>query len=184
MRFECINYLWKYQLSCHSAGNKYPKPPRDLEFGPMHHDSHSSGQLLSTIISWTPPARTQSIPVDKYKIFWSRQLPGSSVAMQHATVAEPHRYFELRHLQPESTYHVQVQAISVFGQKRLRSKKSSITLNTTSVSEAIAATTPLAAMSHVRHLASQHSVVRLRFILSKGNELVVKVHWPHDANYS
>lgn len=119
--------------------------------------------------------------MDKYKIFWSRHLPGviNSVSMQQATVMEPQRHFELRELVPESTYYIQLQSISFFGQKRLRSKKVSVTLNTTAEMQ------PLSHLQ-VRHLtkASTSPLIRLRFSISKANELVVKVHWQHPVNYS
>ena len=103
--------------------------------------------------------------------------------MQTATVPEPQRYFELRQLLPYTTYYIQVQAISIVSQKRLRSKKISITLNTTGV-EDVSRTSHL----HVRHLSGRngnHPLVRLRFTLSKAHELLVKVHWPnHQGVYS
>lgn len=116
-------------------------------------------------------------------------MPGviNSVSMQQATVFEPQRHFELRQLAPDSTYYVQVQSISVFGQRRLRSKKTSFTLNTTGIETG--ATTPLPSLSHlhVRHLSSKANLgptIRHRFMLSKANELVVKVRWQHHPNYS
>lgn len=169
------------------VGHKYPKPPRDLTIGPVVTDRHNSS-LLSATLSWTLLQRTQSIPVDKYKIFWSRHLPGviNSISMQQATVMEPQRHFELRQLVPDSTYYIKVQSISVFGQKRLRSKKTSVTLNTTGI--AMVPAIPALSHLHVRHLSSKAAtvspLVRLRFMLSKSNELVVKVHWQHPANYS
>lgn len=159
------------------SGHKYPKAPRELAYGPVHSDRTNSS-LLSATLTWTQPS-TQ-IPVDKYKIFWSRHLPHkliNSLSMQHATVLEPQRHFELRQLVANSTYYIHVQAISVFGQKRLRSKKASITLNTTDI---------LPAVSHlqVRHLMKSSSgpLIRIRFLVSRTNELVVKVHWHHPVN--
>lgn len=145
-----------------------------------------NSSLLSAILTWEQQ-KIHVIPVDKYKIFWSRQLPGAinSISMHQATVLEPHRQFELRHLVPGSTYCVQVQAISVFGQKRLRSKKASIALNTTSFYPMNSA--PIASMSQLQVKSSpkQHlgPMIRLRFLLSKANDLVVKVYW-NAANFS
>lgn len=175
------NKLYIYSLC---LGHKYPKPPQDLTIGPVHSDRQNAS-LLSATLKWTQ-LRTQSIPIDKYKIFWSRHLPGviNSISMQHAAVLEPQRHFELRHLVPDSTYYIQVQSISVFGQKRLRSKKTSVTLNTTALEAAVPS---LSSHLHVRHLSSKSTsspLVRLRFLVSKANELVVKVHWQHLANYS
>lgn len=156
-----------------------------MAIGAVHNDRQNAS-LLSATLTWTQQ-KTQSIPIDKYKIFWSRHLPGviNSISMQQATVLEPQRHFELRHLVPDSTYYIQVQSISVFGQKRLRSKKTSVTLNTTAATEAV--TLPAMSHLHVRHLSSKSissPLVRLRFMISKANELVVKVHWQHPANYS
>lgn len=112
------------------AGHKLAKPPRNLTIGPLYFDRHTT-RLLTTKVSWGQPKT--SIPVNKYKIFWSRHLSGTidSLAMEQATVYEPQRHYEIRHLIPDSSYYIQVMAISIFGRKRLKSKKESRFLNTT-----------------------------------------------------
>lgn len=54
--------------------------------------------------------------------------------MEHAFVSEP--FFHLKNLLPNSLYYIQVQSISSFGRKRLKSPKLNELLNTT-ISEKI-----------------------------------------------
>lgn len=95
-------------------------------FGSFHQSPNST---VDTTIYWNVPR--SDLPIEKYKLNWSLYLEGRtpSLLMEHAFVSEP--FFHLKNLLPNSLYYIQVQSISSFGRKRLKSPKLNELLNTT-----------------------------------------------------
>lgn len=67
-------------------GPKPPKAPQEVKVGPLM----SYNGSLSAEITWTPPP--SDLPIQKYKIFWSRRLHGAtaldSVLVHQHTVSK------------------------------------------------------------------------------------------------
>lgn len=51
--------------------------------------------------------------------------------MEHDYVNEPQKFYEIKNLLPNNSYYIQLQAISMYGKKRLISEKKSKMINTT-----------------------------------------------------
>lgn len=112
-----------------SVAPKPPGPPLKLSVGSL---VRVNGTLWGEL-SWEPPV--SDLPIQRYKVFWSRQLQGAtspliSVLVNHQTVPRDVTKFALKHLEPESLYFLQVQALAQFGRERLKGEKEAIFLNT------------------------------------------------------
>lgn len=108
---------------------KAPGPPLKLAVGSL---MRVNGTLWG-VLRWEPPV--SDLPIQRYKVFWSRRLQGAassliSVLVNHQTVPRDVLKFSLKHLEPESLYFLQVQALSQFGRERLKGEKAAIFLNT------------------------------------------------------
>ncbi|XP_001655607.2 anosmin-1 isoform X4 [Aedes aegypti] len=111
-----------------------PQPPKNLTLGPL---VPSANGLYSRKIMWSLPR--SDLPVEKYKISWSLYLNASgearagnsSLFKETATVSAPMRHYEIKGLQPNSIYYLQIHAVSVYGKRRLKSAASSELMNTT-----------------------------------------------------
>jgi hypothetical protein len=73
------------------------------------------------------------MPLQKYKISWSLYIKdvNESLLKETAVVLEPKRNYEIRDLLPHSMYYLQIQAISLYGDKRLKSEPATKLINTT-----------------------------------------------------
>ncbi|XP_069669026.1 anosmin-1 [Periplaneta americana] len=112
-----------------SVAPKAPGPPLKLSVGSL---VRVNGSLWGEL-SWEPP--DSDLPIQRYKVFWSRRLQGAassliSVLVNHQTVPRDVMKFSLKHLEPESLYFLQVQALAQFGRERLKGEKAAIFLNT------------------------------------------------------
>ncbi|XP_075158435.1 anosmin-1 Kallmann syndrome 1 [Haematobia irritans] len=107
---------------------KPPKPPADLKVVSSHYD----GKYVTIKIVWC--ASKSNLPIEKYKIIWSLYVNThmESLISNEAYVKDRHQY-EITNLIPDSSYYVQVQAMSINGRRRLKSEKYSILYNTTIV---------------------------------------------------
>lgn len=112
-----------------------PQPPKNLTLGPLVPGANG---LYSRKIMWGLPR--SDLPVEKYKISWSLYLNStggaaragnSSLFKEMATVSAPTRHYEIRGLQPNSIYYLQIHAVSVHGKRRLKSAACSELMNTT-----------------------------------------------------
>lgn len=105
-----------------------PSPPVNLTEG----NSVITGGKVSITIQWSPPLFT-SIPINRYKIHWSKKFKSSSshtVQDFKQNVPGNQTHFELKDLEPGTTYFVQVQAISMFRESRLKSDKAGLFITT------------------------------------------------------
>ncbi|XP_077285374.1 anosmin-1-like [Arctopsyche grandis] len=117
-----------------SHGPRPPSTPRNLTVDTLQYQNGT----LNGIFKWKPPS-SSDLPIQKYKVYWSRRLQGvdqelNSILVKHHSVRKDQTYFEIKGLEPRSQYFLQVQAISQFGAIRLKSEKSAIVINTTNYS--------------------------------------------------
>lgn len=169
---------------------KLINPPRNLTISLVQWDKENSNRIHAQM-QWMPPKT--NFHVDKYKIFWALHLPGEvdSLTTQHATVHAPKHSYELKNLIPNSVYYIQVQALSVFGRKRMKTKKVSKLLNTT-ITDGILKLSQIDRKDYyhpfnqerVRNTAKIPHLLMIRFMTTKSNEFIVKISWPSYINYT
>lgn len=111
-------------------GPRPPPMPKKLRVRPMRMDNGT----MTVRLEWKEPR--SDLPVMRYKVFWSRRVRGlggelDSVLVNHQTVSKDQNHIEIKDLQPNSMYFLQVQTISQFGLGKLRSDKASVFYNTT-----------------------------------------------------
>lgn len=110
-----------------------PQPPKNVTLGPLMLNANGT---YNRKVTWMLPR--SDLPVEKYKISWSLYLNASSVSRagnsslfkETATVSAPTRHYEIKGLQPNSIYYLQIHAISVYGKRRLKSAASSELMDT------------------------------------------------------
>ncbi|XP_016106293.1 anosmin-1-like [Sinocyclocheilus grahami] len=111
----------------------YPSPPPAPSGLRATHILTGPGSLLTVRISWTLPAEPD-IPVHLYKIYWSWTVPGKSAMLsrrrRRKTSDGARSSVDLEGLQANSSYSVEVQAVSYWGQIRLKSARASVQFNT------------------------------------------------------
>lgn len=107
-----------------------PGPPTNLTEG----DSLIKDNKVSVTLHWSPPT-VSDLPIARYKIFWSKRLKLASAqfhSMQefrHVLPGDRNAY-RIMNLDPDTSYFVQVQAISQHGDVRLKSEKASLYITT------------------------------------------------------
>ncbi|XP_066603310.1 anosmin-1-like isoform X3 [Prorops nasuta] len=106
-----------------------PKEPQNLTlFG-----ARLVGGKLRINIRWTKPA--SDVPIAFYKVFWSRLIRGptnDSILVYHRTVLKQDKTcYELKNLELKCQYFLQVQAVALYGGRRLASRKASKVFNGT-----------------------------------------------------
>ncbi|EDV53909.1 anosmin-1 [Drosophila erecta] len=110
-----------------STGNpKPPKKPNDSKIIAKQFD----GRYMTLKLVWCPSK--SNLPVEKYKITWSLYVNSAKASMitNSSYVKDTHQY-EIKELLPNSSYYIQVQAISYLGSRRLKSDQLSMLFNTT-----------------------------------------------------
>uniref|UniRef100_A0AAY4BC44 Uncharacterized protein n=1 Tax=Denticeps clupeoides TaxID=299321 RepID=A0AAY4BC44_9TELE len=150
-----------------------PETPQNLRRG--NFTMRSSG-LVGVILYWDPPAEGD-LAVHHFKVTWSvRGAPrlGNSRRENAQVTDGAMTEIELHTLQPNTGYLVQIQAISYWGQKRLKSAKTQLSITTPAtgpVSREFSNELPL---SH-----SSPSVIRVEAAAPHyhDNQLQVKVFW-------
>ncbi|PZC80984.1 anosmin-1 [Helicoverpa armigera] len=115
-------------------GPRPPPSPKKLKVKPVREENGT----VTVRLEWKEPH--SDLPVMRYKVFWSRRVKGlggelDSVLVNHQTVPKDQNFIEIKDLQPNSMYFLQVQTISQFGLGKLRSDKASIFYNTTSLTQ-------------------------------------------------
>ncbi|XP_066562048.1 anosmin-1 isoform X2 [Amia ocellicauda] len=107
-----------------------PPSPSSLKISNM-----TSGQdgALSARLSWDL-TEEPDIPVHHYKVFWSWTVSGKSIVptkkKRRKTTNGSQNYVDLEGLQPNSSYMVELQAVTYWGQVRLKSAKVSLLFST------------------------------------------------------
>uniref|UniRef100_A0A1A9X196 Anosmin-1 n=1 Tax=Glossina brevipalpis TaxID=37001 RepID=A0A1A9X196_9MUSC len=105
---------------------KPPKPPADLKVVSSHFD----GKHYTVKIVWC--TSKSNLPIEKYKIIWALYVKtkDESFISNETYVKERHQY-EISNLLPDSSYYIQVQAMSINGRRRLKSEPRFMLYNTT-----------------------------------------------------
>uniref|UniRef100_A0A182PMZ5 Anosmin n=1 Tax=Anopheles epiroticus TaxID=199890 RepID=A0A182PMZ5_9DIPT len=111
-----------------------PQPPKSLTLGPLE---LSENRTYTCRVSWSLPR--SDLPVEKYKLSWSLYLnftsnrsktDNSSLFKEMATISAPTRHYDIQGLLPNRYYYLQIQAISVYGKRRLKSAANHLLVNT------------------------------------------------------
>ncbi|XP_067300781.1 anosmin-1 [Pseudorasbora parva] len=91
----------------------------------------SAGQdgLLTARINWTLTAQSD-LPIHHFRVFWIGSAPGRSRRKRRKTTDGAQSSVELDGLLSNCSYTVELQAVSYWGQERLKSPKASIQLHT------------------------------------------------------
>ncbi|KAH8417669.1 hypothetical protein KR222_004008, partial [Zaprionus bogoriensis] len=133
---------------------KPPKPPNDLKIVAKQYDGR---RYLSVRLIWCPSK--SNLPVERYKIIWSRYVSSreGSIDTDEIYVKDTNQV-ELKRLLPNSSYYIQVQAMSISGSRRLKSDKKAMLYNTT-----LEPLDPLATLldCSVRHRHHHNGVVEI-----------------------
>ncbi|MGH0157365.1 UNVERIFIED_CONTAM: hypothetical protein FKN15_045203, partial [Acipenser sinensis] len=119
--------------SKHFRSSKDPSaPPTPSSLRITNMTTNGDGSL-STRIAWALPEESD-IPVHHYKVFWSWTVSGKSMVpakkKRRKTTSGSQNYVDLDGLQPNSSYMVELQAITYWGQVRLKSAKVSLYFRT------------------------------------------------------
>ncbi|XP_012145293.2 anosmin-1 Kallmann syndrome 1 isoform X1 [Megachile rotundata] len=105
-----------------------PKEPQNLTLS----DARLVGGRLRITLRWVKPA--SDVPITFYKVFWSRLVHGptnDSILVYHRTVLKDKTCYELKNLELKCQYFLQVQAVALYGNRRLASRKASKVFNST-----------------------------------------------------
>nr|XP_015216972.1 PREDICTED: anosmin-1 [Lepisosteus oculatus] len=107
-----------------------PPTPSDLRITNMTSNSEGSGTAR---LSWNL-SEEPDIPVHHYKVFWSWTVSRKSIVpakkKRRKTTEGSQNYVDLEGLQPNSSYMVEVQAVTYWGQVRLKSAKAALYFST------------------------------------------------------
>ncbi|XP_052422352.1 anosmin-1 [Carassius gibelio] len=119
--------------SKHFRSSRDPSPPPAPSGLSVSNITEGPDGLLTARISWTLLTEPD-LPVHHYKIYWSWTIPGKSLApsrrKRRKTSDGARSWVDLDGLQVNSSYSVQVQAVSYWGQIRLKSNKASVQFST------------------------------------------------------
>uniref|UniRef100_A0A4W3HXQ4 Anosmin-1-like n=1 Tax=Callorhinchus milii TaxID=7868 RepID=A0A4W3HXQ4_CALMI len=147
-----------------------PGAPRNVQKG--NWTARHDGTFIVPI-QWDPP-REEDVAIHHYKVFWSQRLSRKGmlpVRRENWKITEGARNeVELEELLPNTDYLVQVQAVAIWGQKRLKSKKALLFFNTPVTGkgdETLQVVLLLPPSSAKEHSAPYYH----------GNQLQVKVYW-------
>ncbi|CAG9122693.1 unnamed protein product [Plutella xylostella] len=156
-----------------------PLQPRKLRVVPV--DGESQNGTMTIRLMWEEPR--SDLPVLRYKVFWSRRLRGvqsqlDSVVVNHQTVAKTQTYYDIKDLEPNSMYFLQVQTISQYGLTKLRSEKAAIFFNTTNVNEHITKKKkPHALKKKANKKHKKIKGLKLNRIIWQSNHIMANLTW-------
>ncbi|KAJ8784354.1 hypothetical protein J1605_008359 [Eschrichtius robustus] len=108
-------------------------PPAPANLRLANSTIHSDGSVAVTIV-WDLPEEPD-IPVHHYKVFWSWTVSGKSLVptkkKRRKTTGGSQNSVTLEPLQPNCVYTVELQAVTYWGQTRLKSAKASLHFTST-----------------------------------------------------
>ncbi|XP_064412850.1 anosmin-1-like [Latimeria chalumnae] len=173
--------------SKHFRSSKDPSaPPAPCNIRNVNSTTNSDG-TISARITWDLPEEPD-IPVHHYKVFWSWTVDGKSVApskkKRRKTTNGSQNYVVLERLQPNSSYMVELQAVTYWGQVRLKSAKVSLYFSTARVAENKEQQSSIAKSRKalINTLPSSQGRKHTRLLeigapFYQDNQLQVKVYW-------
>lgn len=172
------------------ADPKPPKPPNDLKIIAKQYDGRG---YLSVKLMWCPSK--SNLPVEKYKIFWSRyvnskegsidtdivyvkDVSGDQAALNLVSLCRfssaQTNQVELKKLLPNASYYIQVQAMSISGSRRLKSDKKAMLYNTTME--------PLDSHAMLLDCSSRHRHHHHNAIVEIGSTPAININEVHSSN--
>uniref|UniRef100_A0A7N6B1S1 Anosmin 1 n=1 Tax=Anabas testudineus TaxID=64144 RepID=A0A7N6B1S1_ANATE len=96
--------------------------------------------LVTARLNWTLPEEPD-IPIHHYKVFWSWTVPTKSMMLskkkRRKTTNGAQTWVDLEGLQQNNSYTVELQAVTYWGQVRLKSSKASLHFSTTQNNESV-----------------------------------------------
>ncbi|RMX37715.1 hypothetical protein pdam_00023012 [Pocillopora damicornis] len=112
------------------------QPPRDFHVVSMY---TVKGQA-QVDVSWKKPVNTIALPIHRYRLQWSLRPDIHleefiTLPVQHERLEGKIHRFTISNLQPNRTYVLELQAISRYNKKRLRSHRVSLRIQTPAVAE-------------------------------------------------
>ncbi|XP_066503901.1 anosmin-1b isoform X1 [Hoplias malabaricus] len=114
--------------SKHFFSARDPFPPEPPQNGRVENQTVLSDGRVSVLLRWDPPTEGDLV-VHHYKVTWS--AVGSSNRKENGRVTDKTlTEMELVGLQPDTRYLVQIQAVSFWGQKRLKSSRVQLSFTT------------------------------------------------------
>uniref|UniRef100_A0A4W3IFL5 Anosmin-1-like n=1 Tax=Callorhinchus milii TaxID=7868 RepID=A0A4W3IFL5_CALMI len=147
-----------------------PGAPRNVQKG--NWTARHDGTFIVPI-QWDPP-REEDVAIHHYKVFWSQRLSRKALVTEvtDSFLFQARNEVELEELLPNTDYLVQVQAVAIWGQKRLKSKKALLFFNTPVTGKG----------DETLQLPSSRSKLGIRRLEAAapyyhGNQLQVKVYW-------
>ncbi|XP_056303622.1 anosmin-1b [Danio aesculapii] len=151
-----------------------PETPQNARTG--NQTLHPDG-TVSVLVLWETPSESDLV-VHHYKVTWSpRGTPSSSQSRAGRVTDGDVTEMELQGLQPNTPYTAQIQAISYWGQNRLKSSRAHVSFTTTSQNSATFSNGEFSNELPISH--SSPSVLRLEAAAPHyhDNQLQVKVFW-------
>eukprot|EP00062_Callorhinchus_milii_P006974 gi/632948273/ref/XP_007889500.1/ PREDICTED: anosmin-1 [Callorhinchus milii] len=172
--------------SKHFRSSKDPSAPLAPSNVRVGNFTASSDGTMSTRIVWDV-LEDPDIPVHHYKVFWSWSVNGKSMVptkkKRRKTVNGSQSHVVLEGLQPNNSYMVELQAVTYWGQVRLKSAKVSLHFYTPRTLD----TRDRSSSTKSRHgvvntLPASHGKRTLRLIdvgapFYQENQLQVKIYW-------
>lgn len=170
--------------SKHFRSHRDPSPPPCPSALRVVNMSVCADGLLSLRIHWSLPAESD-VPVHHYKIFWSSTHTPTKTLTNHRrrrkTSHGDQTWVDLDSLQCNSSYTVEVQAVSYWSQIRLKSSRATLHFNTThtqqnskSVSKLRKADSPVLGSVSVKRPSSALDVGTPYY---QDGQLQVRVYW-------
>lgn len=167
--------------SKHFFSARDPFPPENPQNARTGNQMVNADGTVSVLVLWDAP-RESDLKVHHYKVTWSAQGTPSTRQSRAGRVTDGDgTEMELHSLQPNTEYIAQIQAVSYWGQKRLRSGRTQLSFNTD------AATTSSYGHGHIsgefsNELPISHSlptILRLEAAAPHyhDNQLQVKIFW-------
>ncbi|XP_052866123.1 anosmin-1 [Anopheles cruzii] len=141
VRVAAVNAMGTRGYSLHSRPfqlSKKPNPPQAPKNFMIGALILNENRTYNCHVSWS--LSRSDLPVEKYKLSWSvflnatdnrSRTDNSSLFKETATISAPTRYYDIQGLLPNRCYYLQIQAISVYGKRRLKSSASTQLMNTT-----------------------------------------------------
>ncbi|CAG5075657.1 Similar to ANOS1: Anosmin-1 (Homo sapiens), partial [Cotesia congregata] len=151
-----------------------PREPRNLSLSGARVQPLDG--KLRILLRWRQPP--SDVPIMFYKLFWSQLIVGptnESVIISHRSISKDKNCFEIKNLEIGWQYFLQVQAVSVYGGRRIMSKKVSQVFNSTDYRDY--ADTE----GHSGRCERHHLGLRVRRLICQcSEEIDARLVWPVD----
>ncbi|KAK9968922.1 hypothetical protein ABG768_027139 [Culter alburnus] len=174
--------------SKHFRSSRDPSPPPTPSALRATNITVGQDGLLTVRLNWTLPAESD-VPVHHFKVFWIWSVPGKSLVpsrrKRRKTTDGAQSSVDLEGLQPNCSYTVEVQAVTYWGQVRLKSAKASIRLDsqqnnqTKAVSKARKVAAPALGSVSVKRPSSALEVGTPYY---QDGQLQVRIYWKKRAD--